>query len=328
MKKTILIILIIILVCISDYLLAQDPESVISKIDFICQDCSYEQFEKDYSFKVLDALGDYEIKISKKDNRYSLFSIKVLKKNRILMNFDIDGIINNIGIVNNISNSKNVLLTSISGASGISTAMTMIDLKMKDYIFLEFGNPYWNEPDIHRSDNFYLFEYQEAANFLEKLKYDLNFFDEEFLKKNDKNPKYIFENWLRLNDKTDFGKINFINYPGIFLSESTIIDELEIDGKKFTAFFKGGVVVNDKNNNEYFVLFAPHGYYCWPTVLLEYNGYLIIGTRGEGLVIVNLNYYVLKRYDLGENFNNVDSISISNGYILINEKQKIEFKEF
>ncbi|MFH1824636.1 MAG: hypothetical protein ABH873_05360 [Candidatus Firestonebacteria bacterium] len=67
--------------------------------------------------------------------------------------------------------------------------------------------------------------------------------------------------------------------------------------------------------------------YSWTTVLKIKRPYLIIGTRGEGIAIINLNNFYLKRI-FSKEISDVEKIDIIDSEIKINDSIKIPFPNF
>jgi len=89
-----------------------------------------------------------------------------------------------------------------------------------------------------------------------------------------------------------------------------------------------GVVDYDEESNEHFVLFHPDDMYSWPTVLKLIGSYLLIGTRGEGLAIINLQSFYLKRYRLSPPNDEIGSLQVLDSQIVVNEQEKIDLPDF
>ncbi len=107
----------------------------------------------------------------------------------------------------------------------------------------------------------------------------------------------------------------------------SIEDELRKGDITYRAYFKGGVVVYDEESNEHFVLFHPDDMYSWPTVLRLIGSYLLIGTRGEGRAIINLQSFHLKRYRLSPPNDEVMSMDVLHLKIIVNEQEKIDLPD-
>jgi hypothetical protein len=88
----------------------------------------------------------------------------------------------------------------------------------------------------------------------------------------------------------------------------------------YTAFFKGGVWAYDSRTDESFVVFYPHDVYSWPTTLHQAGDWLLIGTRGEGSMLVNLRTWWLKRLD---HVAAVDRFEVHGDKALVNDTVEI-----
>ncbi len=142
------------------------------------------------------------------------------------------------------------------------------------------------------------------------------------------NSDFAYHFWYKGNGNIEDGRMNIRRYKGRRKTRASIMDELRKDGITYTAYFKAGVVAYDQESNEHFVLFHPRDMYSWPTVLRFIGPYLLIGTRGEGLAITNLQSFHLKRYRLSPPNDEVRSLEVLHSQIVVNEQEKIDLPDF
>lgn len=153
-------------------------------------------------------------------------------------------------------------------------------------------------PRISTSDNFFDQGLHRERQFLESVKYEYGYLSEEQVNLQADNPSFAYYFWDRENGNTTDGKMIIRKYKGKPSERSSINDSL-IDGNIiYRAYFKGGVDAYDKENDEHYVLFHPYNHYHWAQVLAKAGPYLVIGTRGEDIAIVNVENFHLKRYKL------------------------------
>ena len=234
-----------------------------------------------------------------------------------------------IGYVKLDNSSSNILIiTGIGGSGGAGKIFNLINLenmKLITFSYLKMGQQL---PDVTRSKNF--FDLNIESDFIEKLKYEYGYIDEEYIKKNTNNPNLLMEVWRFYNNEINNGKITIFTYQEIpkYFNDAGEHSKLETDEMIFTAYHKSGVIAYNKTDKTYFVIFVPKDSYSWIQTIEKYKNYLLLGTGLEGLAIINLNSLVLKRIDLGKNYNDVKNISVNKDQILINGKKTIEFKEF
>ena len=68
--------------------------------------------------------------------------------------------------------------------------------------------------------------------------------------------------------------------------------------------------------------------YHWPTVLEKVGSYVLIGTRGEGLVIINIQTFYLKRFEFSALDNDILKIEILSSKLRINDSKEIDLPHF
>lgn len=180
-------------------------------------------------------------------------------------------------------------------------------------------------PVLKRSPNFYTSHFQQERKFLETMKYDYGVFDQKKINQNKNNPDFACYFWARDNANISNGAMKIRKFSGTPAELNSINDKCEDGGMVYTAYFKGPVVAYDVVKNEHFILFHPRDMYAWPTVLKKEGHFLIIGTRGEGLALIDLGNFHLRRYSFGNENDDVKSLKISDRKIIVNNAKEVPF---
>ena len=128
--------------------------------------------------------------------------------------------------------------------------------------------------------------------------------------------------WARANENVTDGLMTIRRFKGRRPEIASVNDWLLDGDTVYTAFFKGAVWAYDLRKDESFVVFHPYDIYSWPTLLRKAGDWLLIGTRGEGLVLVNVKTWYLKRTK--EVYLNIEQLSVTGNKIIVNES--IEFE--
>jgi len=188
-------------------------------------------------------------------------------------------------------------------------------------------------PKLRKSSNYMDSELSRGRRFLDQVKYRFGYISKAEADRRVDDPELAVYHWARFNDTLKAGKMDIRKYPGRYSGGGSVNDRLTHEEVVYTAYFKGPVIGRDTTANEFFVLYHPHSFYSWPTVLGKKDSYLIIGTRGEGIVIVDLDNFYLKRYYLGSNIHRSDTeeyfsydvqkITFNEDHILVNGEKKI-----
>jgi len=329
MKIKFKIIILIILLLECKISIAQKQMSSLERINYFCNNCDRDLFiNNDYRRAILDSKQNgFFINIYEKNHNFYCLVTDIRKDTK--SEFQIEGQwVIDVGQVQIDNLSSNVIIVmGIGGSGSIGNVINLINLESLNYINLSYIQGGQELPILSRSDNFYNLKIE--SDFLEKLKYEYGFFDAESISDNNSNPEYMMETWKYYNDEVNNEKMKINNYkstPPYY--ETNGLETLETDELILTSYFKSGVIAKNKNSNSFFVLFVPKNSYCWIQTMEKYKEYIILGTRGEGLAIINLNSLVLKRIDLGEDYNDVKKLSVVNDRITINDNKKIKFKDF
>ena len=136
-----------------------------------------------------------------------------------------------------------------------------------------------------------------------------------------RDPKVL--EWLEKNGDIEQGKIAITNYPGPYETIASVTWTIGGEGIVYTSYFKGGIVVYDQELDEHYILFAPASLYNWSMLGKRVGKYLVIGTLGEGLVVINLATLEIKRYRLGPSDNDVRILEIEGNKAIVNETREI-----
>ncbi len=243
------------------------------------------------------------------------------------------GFISEVGAVD-LSENENediFFVTESGGTGGHLISLSLINIQKEELIGLSlwFSSQTTEAvTQVSMSDYFFDEDFQREEEFLESIKYEYGYIGEKEINKEKDNPDFAYYFWAKDNGSIEDGRINIRRYKGKNETRASINDELREDGITYTAYFKGGVVAYDEESNEHFVLFHPDDMYSWPTVLRLTGPYLLIGTRGEGLAIINLQSFHLKRYRLSPPNDEVRSLEVRDSKIVVNEKEKIDLPDF
>ncbi len=243
------------------------------------------------------------------------------------------GIISEAGTVDLSQNeNEDIFFVSESGGTGGHLiSLSLINIKKKELIRLSlwFSSQATEAvTQVSRSDYFFAEDFKKEEEFLESIKYEYGYIGEKEINEEIDNPDFAYYFWAKDNGSIEDGRMNIRSYKGKHETRASINDELRKNGMTYTAYFKAGVIAYDEESNEHFVLFHPDDMYSWPTVLKLIGPYLLIGTRGEGLAIINLQSFHLKRYRLSPPNDEVGSLQVLHSQIVVNEQEKIDLPDF
>ena len=243
------------------------------------------------------------------------------------------GFISEIGVVDLSENeNEDIFFVSQSGGTGGHLiSLSLINIKKEELIRLSLwfsSQASEAVTQVSTSDYFFGEDFQREEEFLESIKYEYGYIGEKEINEEIDNPDFAYYFWAKDNGNIEDGRMNIRRYKGRRKTRASIEDELRKGGITYTAYFKGGVVAYDQESNEHFVLFHPDNMYSWPTVLRLIGSYLLIGTRGEGLAIINLQSFHLKRYRLSPPNDEVRSLEVLHSQIIVNEQEKIDLPDF
>ncbi len=243
------------------------------------------------------------------------------------------GPISEIGVVD-LSENENediFFVAESGGTGGHLISLSLINIQKEELIGLSlwFSSQATEAvTQVSRSDYFFAEDFQREEGFLESIKYEYGYIGEKEINEEIDNPDFAYYFWVKDNGSIEDRRMNIRRYTGKNETRASIMDELRKGAITYTAYFKAGVVAYDEESNEHFVLFHPDDMYSWPTVLRLIGPYLIIGTRGEGLAIINLQSFHLKRYRLSPPNDDVRSLEVLYSKIVVNEQEKIDLPDF
>lgn len=243
------------------------------------------------------------------------------------------GFISEVGTVD-LSDNENediFFVTESGGTGGHLISLSLINIQKEELIRLSLWfNSQATEAvtQVSTSDYFFGEDFQREEEFLKSIKYEYGYIGEKEINEEVGNPDFAYYFWAKDNGSIEDGRMNIRRYKGKHKTRASSEDELRKGGITYTAYFKAGVVAYDEESNEHFVLFHPDDMYSWPTVLKLIGPYLLIGTRGEGLAIINLQSFHLKRYRLSPPNDEVRSLQVLHSKIVVNEQEKIDLPDF
>jgi len=243
------------------------------------------------------------------------------------------GFISEVGTVDLSENeNEDIFFVSESGGTGGHLiSLSLINIQKEELIRLSLwfsSQATEAATQVSRSDYFFGKDFQREEEFLKSIKYEYGYIGEKEINEEIDNPDFAYYFWAKDNGSIEDGRMNIRRYKGKNETRASINDELRKGGITYTAYFKAGVVAYDEESNEHFVLFHPDDMYSWPTVLRLIGPYLLIGTRGEGLAIINLQSFHLKRYRLSPPNDEVGSLEVLHSKIVVNEQKKIDLPDF
>ncbi len=243
------------------------------------------------------------------------------------------GFISEVGTVD-LSENENediFFVRESGGTGGHLISLSLINIKKEELIGLSLwfsSQASEAVTQVSTSDYFFAEDFKKEEEFLESIKYEYGYIGEEEINEEIDNPDFAYYFWTKDNGSIEDGRMNIRRYKGKHKTRASINDELRKGGITYTAYFKAGVVAYDQESNEHFVLFHPDDMYSWPTLLRLIGPYLLIGTRGEGLAIINLQSFHSKRYRLSPPNDEVRSLEVLHSQIVVNEQEKIDLPDF
>ena len=136
-----------------------------------------------------------------------------------------------------------------------------------------------------------------------------------------RDPKVL--EWLEKNGDIEQGKIILTKYPGAYETKASLTWTIEQGEKSYTSYFKGGIVAYDQELDEHYILFAPANLYNWSRQGEKVGKYLVIGTLGEGLVVINLGTLEIKRFRFEAPDNDVRILEVEGNKVIVNNTRLI-----
>lgn len=293
----------------------------------------------------VDSSDKFEVKFNEKGNRTGdvifsrevFWNLTVKSKSDTLLISDLSLLhFEEIAVVDLLNDGNDyIFFVGIDGGSAFYNIYlyllnpTTSDLLSYDLSFV--GNASKPLPEIATSHNYFDDTFQKEREFLESIKHEYGFISEEDIVKQSNNPAFAYYYWVKENGSTEEGIMQIRRYKGNDTNKSSLLFTIEDNSINYKAYFKAGVVAYDKKTDEHFVLFHPENMYDYPTVLKKYGHHLIIGTGGEGLVIVNVDNFHFKRYrNENDNLENmtVSKVDIIDSKIIINDTERLDLPNF
>lgn len=167
-----------------------------------------------------------------------------------------------------------------------------------------------------------------AREFLEAAKYAYGYVGPDVVAREKDNPRFAFHHWKSEHGAADEGAFAPRRYKGPPAFSSSVSASLRDGSMEYLGYFKAGVVAYDRRADEHWVLYHPRDAYTWPTVLRKHGDFLLVGTRGDGVAVVNLRANRFKRYRFDDRFNDVQSLEVSGSKVLVNGEPKLELPSF
>lgn len=226
---------------------------------------------------------------------------------------------------------EDVFVVMWDGGTGFhSIPLIMINPQRLEHV--ELNLTFAHDPsdpitDVHVSDNYHRQDFQSEREFLERIKYEYGFIDEQEIRKQSNNPEFAYYFWKKENGKVEDGTIAIRKYKGRPpQGKPSVTDELREDNIIYKAYFKAGVIAYDESTDEHYVLFHPEIYYAWPIALRKIGPYLLICTRGEGIIIINTRSLYLKRFsDLTCSEEDFEKLEVMGSRVRIQAEIELDF---
>ncbi|MBM4162503.1 MAG: hypothetical protein FJ217_15550 [Ignavibacteria bacterium] len=163
--------------------------------------------------------------------------------------------------------------------------------------------------------------------YLERIKFNYGF-EASIPESDSARPSLAPYFWRKDNgDKTE-GILKIRRYPGTSLygEVATEPNDIRIEPYVIGSQFKGSVIAHDTQRNEDFIIYRPTMIWHWvePEALKTFRRILVIGTRGDGLVIVHMDSFRFKRFPLEGELGIIVTIDVVGDSIVVNNRTKVE----
>ncbi|MBI4375901.1 MAG: hypothetical protein HY549_05565 [Elusimicrobia bacterium] len=215
------------------------------------------------------------------------------------------------------------------GSGAAQTYLSLIDPRTCQVLVmtLHFSMQSTEGPKSSRSRALDTAQFRLEREFLERVKGRYGFVRPvEVERRSSEDPRLAYQAWKKDNGAAQNGRLKLRRYRGQHQSAATVVAKLSEESMTYTAYFKAGVVAYDRARNEHFVVFHPDNHYHWPTALKKTGDVLLIGTRGEGLVAVNLKSWRIKRFRLGVD-DGVRELELWGNAVRVNRKPLLKLSE-
>lgn len=175
----------------------------------------------------------------------------------------------------------------------------------------------------------FLFSKQISAQNKEKSYKQNNSTTSQTTSKNEEDPEMAEYFWDKYNNGVSDGKIKIKKYKRLGRKYPFSLEGGLKDGDIiYNTSIKGPVVGYDTKSDEFFIVFHPNNKHRYPFLLKKSGNYLIIGTRGDGIIIVNTESFYLKKYVIYSNGGVVENIETKDKKIIINNSEVIDEPAF
>ena len=213
-----------------------------------------------------------------------------------------------------------VLVVSSSGGSGShTTVLDLVDPRARAIVELRLTQSYDRaDPltEVGTSDNYGDARFRLERACLERLKYRYGYLDDQMVQRDAGNMEYAEYLWARHNGPVNDGKMAVRRYPGRHPDGGFPWLRVEHCGLVFTVFFRGGVWAYDPLKNESFVVFHARDFYNSPTDLAASGQWLLINAGYEGLVLVQICDWRLRRLPVSAS--QIDTFEVGGGKAVVN----------
>ncbi len=222
---------------------------------------------------------------------------------------------NEIGVIDlEGDGSDSLFIVMEDGGSGYHQQwISLLNPHTTEFVEIELGfnhDATESVTDYSVSENFHQPAFHSERLFLEALRVEYGFVSQVEVDTQPTNPSFAYYYWKTDNAGIQDGHMRIRRYKGQGDFDTSLLEGLEDKGIVYSAHFKAGVIAYDTKADEHYVLFHPHDMYHWPSVLEGVGRYLLIGTHGEGLAVVNLQTWYLTRLAFDAENNEVHQIEV------------------
>jgi len=228
---------------------------------------------------------------------------------------------------------EEVFFSRVSGGSGVTTfhlfILSPVKVKLLGIAIDLDHDPSAVYTPVSETENYFGKDLTSERMFLEALKYDYGFVSEEEANADTSNPWLAYYYWVKDNGQLWDGPMKLRKFSGKHLFDhSSYKAQLKVGDITFRSFWKAGVVAYNEIMDQEFVVFFPTYYYSGAGLIVNVGPYLIIGTAGEGLAMINLSTNHLKRIYLEGKNSYVESLDTSGNQIIVNHCLFVPLPDF
>jgi hypothetical protein len=183
-------------------------------------------------------------------------------------------------------------------------------------------------PGQVQSDELERADFVLESALLDRVKRQHGYISDADLAARPDDARYAFYFWARDNaGLADGAPMKLRRFRGRPAFGASAEDSLVIGGVSFIAYFKGGVIAYDPVADRHWVVFHPKDPYDWPTRLALAGDVLVIGTRGEGLALVRLSNFALRRLAV-PGYDSIDSLAVTDSTVTVNGATTVALPRF